>query len=72
MVCFLSLLTQGFVDQIAAPRYVIAMGVNCAMSATAIISATILRFILVKLNKKLDQGIYVEGAINSGGFRFKV
>jgi len=63
----------------AGPRYVVAMSVNCAMAAMAIISAIILRFILVGLNKKLDQGIYVEGAINSGtteagkkGFRFKI
>ncbi|KAH8596451.1 major facilitator superfamily domain-containing protein [Bisporella sp. PMI_857] len=63
----------------AAPRYVVAMSVNCAMSAIAIISATILRLILVSLNKKLDQGIFVEGAINSGtteagkkGFRFRI
>jgi hypothetical protein len=55
------------------------MSVNCAMSAMAIIAAVILRFILVNLNKKLDQGIFVEGAINSGtteagkrGFRFRL
>jgi hypothetical protein len=58
---------------------VVAMSVNCAMSAIAIIAAVILRFILVNLNKKLDQGIFVEGAINSGtteagkrGFRFRL
>ncbi|CZR59831.1 related to nicotinamide mononucleotide permease [Phialocephala subalpina] len=62
-----------------APRYVIAMSVNCAMAAMAIIAAVVLRFILVRLNRKLEQGIYVEGAINSGtteagkkGFRFRV
>jgi hypothetical protein len=38
-----------------APRYVVAMSVNCAMAAMAIIAATVLRFILVRLNKKLDQ-----------------
>lgn len=63
----------------AAPRYVVAMSVNCAMSATAIIAAITLRFMLVRLNRKLDQGIYVEGAINNGvneagkkGFRFRI
>ncbi|KAL3424029.1 pantothenate transporter liz1 [Phlyctema vagabunda] len=63
----------------AGPRYVLAMSVNCGMIAMAIIAATLLRFILVRLNKKLDQGIYVEGAINSStteagqkGFRFRV
>lgn len=52
---------------------------NCAMAAMAILAATTLRLILVRLNKKLDQGIFVEGAINSGtteagkkGFRFRV
>lgn len=48
----------------------------------SIIAATILRLILVRLNKKLDDGEYVEGAINSGaavpgeaaekGFRFLI
>jgi hypothetical protein len=33
----------------------VAMSVNCAMAAMAIMSAIILRFILVRLNKKLDQ-----------------
>jgi len=61
------------------PRYVIAMSVNCAMAMMAILAALTLRIILVRLNKKLDQGIFVEGAINSGtteagkkGFRFRI
>jgi hypothetical protein len=55
------------------------MSVNCAMSVMAILAALTLRMILVRLNKKLDQGIFVEGAINSGvteaekkGFRFRI
>jgi hypothetical protein len=63
----------------AGPRYTVAMGVNCAMAAMAIIAAITLRYILVGLNKKLDEGIYVEGAINNGmseagkkGFRFRI
>lgn len=62
-----------------APRYVIAMSVNCGTTFLSIIAATVLRFMLVRLNKKLDQGIFVEGAINAipgeathHGFRFKV
>ncbi|KAI0838789.1 major facilitator superfamily domain-containing protein [Hypoxylon sp. FL0890] len=62
-----------------APRYVIAMSVNCGTTFMAIVAATVLRFMLVRLNKKLDRGIFVEGAINSlpgeaaqHGFRFKV
>ncbi|EPE27776.1 MFS general substrate transporter [Glarea lozoyensis ATCC 20868] len=63
----------------AGPRYVVAMGVNCAMALTAMLAALTLRIILVRLNKKLERGIFVEGAINSGtteagknGFRFRL
>ncbi|KAF3021462.1 hypothetical protein E8E14_009024 [Neopestalotiopsis sp. 37M] len=63
----------------AGPRYIVAMSVNCTTSFIAICAATVLRFMLVRLNKKLDKGIYVEGAINaapgaaaSNGFRFKI
>ncbi|KUJ11861.1 pantothenate transporter liz1 [Mollisia scopiformis] len=66
-------------DASAGPRYVTAMSVNCAMAIMAMIAAVVLRLILVRLNKKLDQGIFVEGAINSGtteagkkGFRFRI
>lgn len=63
----------------AGPRYVVAMSVNCTTSVIAILTATVLRFILVRLNRKLDAGIPVKGAINAipgqaseHGFRFKV
>lgn len=56
------------------------MSVNCLMSFLAICMATLLRFILVGLNKKLDRGESVEGAVAVGegvpgeasrrGFRF--
>ncbi|KAL1642936.1 hypothetical protein SLS58_005178 [Diplodia intermedia] len=59
------------------PGYVIAFSVDCAMLGLAAICATILRFILVRLNKKLDRGEHVEGAVNAvpgqaadRGFRF--
>lgn len=62
-----------------APRYVTAMSVNCSMSFMAILAAITLRFVLVRLNKKLEQGIFVEGAINSrtneagkSEFRFRI
>jgi hypothetical protein len=62
-----------------APRYIVAMSVNCCTAFIAILAATVLRFMLVKLNKKLAAGIHVEGAINGApgeaalhGFRFKV
>jgi hypothetical protein len=49
------------------------------MSTTAILAAITLRFMLVRLNRKLDQGVFVEGAINGGvneagkrGFRFRI
>ncbi|KAG7005255.1 hypothetical protein G7Y79_00020g047830 [Physcia stellaris] len=64
----------------AGPRYVVAMSVNCVTAFIAICSATFLRFILVRLNKKLDRGETVEGAVVMGegvpgeaaskGFRF--
>jgi hypothetical protein len=64
----------------AGPRYVVAMSVNCATAVMAIIMAFTLRTILVRLNKKLDRGEHVEGAISAGqaipgeaakkGFRF--
>ncbi|KAI9755471.1 MAG: hypothetical protein M4579_004262 [Chaenotheca gracillima] len=40
----------------AAPRYLVGMGVNSATSLIAILGATLLRFMLVRLNKKLDRG----------------
>ncbi|CAG8975270.1 hypothetical protein HYALB_00007971 [Hymenoscyphus albidus] len=62
----------------AKPRYIVAMSVNCAMVVMAMLAALTLRIILVHLNRKLDQGVFVEGAINSGvvegerrGFRFR-
>lgn len=59
-----------------------AFAVNCVTAFIAICAATLLRFMLVRLNKKLDNGEYVEGAIiaeNDGvpgeaakkGFRFR-
>lgn len=63
----------------AAPRFTTAFIVNCITSVVAIAAATVLRFMLVRLNRKLEQGIFVEGAINAApgqaaqhGFRFKV
>ncbi|KAI9721833.1 MAG: hypothetical protein M1812_002169 [Candelaria pacifica] len=61
------------------PRYVLAMAVNCGTALIAVIAATSLRIILGRLNKKLDAGQYVSGAVASGegvpgaakkGFRF--
>ena len=63
-------------------RLVVAMSVNCVMAFIAICAATVLRFVLMHLNKKLDRGEAVEGAIAVGdavpaegaakGFRFLV
>lgn len=39
------------------------MSVNCATAFIAILAATALRFILVRLNKKLDRGEHVEGSV---------
>lgn len=64
----------------AGPRYIVAMAVNCVMAVMAICMATLLRFILIRLNKKLDRGEAVKGAVAVGegvpgkaskqGFRF--
>ena len=64
----------------AAPRYTLAMVVNCGTAFIAVCTATVMRVILVRLNKRLDAGVYVKGAINAlpgqdaaaNGFRFKV
>ena len=56
------------------------MAVNCTTAVIAILAATVLRLILVRLNKKLDRGEPVKGAVVIGegvpgeaarkGFRF--
>ncbi|KAF5873137.1 putative pantothenate transporter liz1 protein [Botrytis fragariae] len=63
----------------AGPRYVVAMSVNCGMIFMAMCAALVLRTMLVRLNKKLDRGEVVDGAVNEGtvaagqrGFRYKV
>lgn len=52
------------------------MSVNCVTAFIAIVAATVLRFILVRLNKKLDRGEAVQGSVpgqaSSRGFRFLV
>ncbi|KAJ5167502.1 uncharacterized protein N7482_006283 [Penicillium canariense] len=59
-----------------APRFIPAMSVDCATAFVAILSATALRFLLVRLNQKLDRGEAVEGSVpgqaSSRGFRFLV
>jgi len=62
-----------------APEYTVAMVVNCCTAVIAVIAATVMRWVLVRLNRKLDAGIYVKGAINgrpgdgdSNPFRFKI
>lgn len=51
---------------------VLAMSVNCATAFVAILSATVLRFTLVRLNKRLDRGDLVAGQSAGTGFRFLV
>lgn len=56
------------------------MSVNCTTAFIAIVAATVLRFLLVHLNKKLERGEPVKGAVSVGeavpgeaarkGFRF--
>ena len=63
----------------ASPRYSGAFVHNCVMAAVAVGAALTLRLMLSKLNKKLDRGERVEGAINAApgeavehGFRFRL
>ncbi|OAL04783.1 MFS general substrate transporter [Phaeosphaeriaceae sp. SRC1lsM3a] len=63
----------------AQPDLTIPLSVDCATAALAIIMTVIMRIILGKLNKKLERGEHVEGAINGvpgeaqeHGFRFLV
>lgn len=56
------------------------MSVNCVTAVIAICAATVLRFVLVRLNKKLDQGELESAAAEGGlpeeaaerGFRFVI
>ncbi|KAF1981492.1 MFS general substrate transporter [Aulographum hederae CBS 113979] len=48
----------------AGPRYKVAMGVNCAMVGMSAVAAAVLRVWLARLNKRLDRGEFVEGAVN--------
>ena len=60
----------------AGPRYVVAMSVNCSTLFVTFCMATWLRFVLVGLNKKLDEeSISIDGVSAEGekkGFRCKV
>ncbi|KAJ4364773.1 hypothetical protein N0V95_000721 [Ascochyta clinopodiicola] len=63
----------------AQPDLTVALSVDCATAGLAIIMTVIMRIVLGRLNKKLDKGEHVEGAINAvpseaqeRGFRFLV
>lgn len=40
----------------AGPRYIVAMTVNACTALLAIAAATVLRVVLMRLNKKLERG----------------
>jgi MFS family permease len=77
-------LCERYVSKISGPRYTVAMSVNCCTAFVAICAVTVLRIILVRLNKKLDEGMPLENAVGDmnhngimvetgkKGFRFKV
>ncbi|KAJ4402662.1 hypothetical protein N0V91_007036 [Didymella pomorum] len=63
----------------AQPNLTVPLAVDCATAGLAIIMTVVMRIILGRLNKKLDRGEHVEGAINAipceaqeRGFRFLV
>ncbi|KAF2124736.1 pantothenate transporter liz1 [Dothidotthia symphoricarpi CBS 119687] len=47
------------------PNLVLPLSVDCGTAALAIIMTVVMRIILGRLNKKLDKGEHVEGAINA-------
>lgn len=66
-------------DDSMKPRFIGAFVHNCVGCVVAIAAATVLRFMLMRLNKKLEAGEHVPGAINAvpgeaseHGFRFRV
>lgn len=74
-----SIFTSYLYPDSAAPAYIVAFIVNSITAFIGICAATMMRVILVRLNKKLESGVYVPGAINGApgrasknGFRFKV
>nr|POE86522.1 putative transporter [Quercus suber] len=60
------------------PRYIVAFSVNCCTLLLAFVCTTVLRVMLTRLNRKLDRGEHVEGAVNGvrtgggKGFRYLV
>ena len=63
----------------AQPNLTVPLAVDCATAGLAIIMTVVMRVVLSRLNKKLDRGEHVEGAINpvpseaqERGFRFLV
>lgn len=54
------------------PRFVVAMSVNCATAFLAIVAATVLRVMLVRLNKRLDRVEGVEEGAPRSSFRYLV
>lgn len=78
-----SIYTSYMYPDSAGPRYVVAMSVNCTAAFMAICMATLLRFILTRLNRKLDEGVALDDVpITNGngvsekaikaGFRYRV
>ncbi|KAK2603668.1 hypothetical protein QQS21_004141 [Conoideocrella luteorostrata] len=74
-----SIYTSYLYPKSARPRYTGAWIHNCILAAVAIVAAFVLNRMLVRLNKKLDRGERVDGAVNAApgeavehGFRFLV
>jgi hypothetical protein len=51
------------------PRYIGAMSMNCGTAVLSIVAATVLRWHLRKLNRRLEAGEHVDDAMGAG-FRF--
>jgi len=51
----------------AAPRYILAFSICCGSSFIAICTASLLRIVLGRLNRKLNRGEFVKDVAGSGG-----
>jgi MFS family permease len=74
-----SIYTSYLYPESAKPAYTGAFIHNCVLAAMAIVAAAVLRWMLVRLNKRMDRGETIEGAVNMApgeavehGFRFRV
>lgn len=74
-----SIYTSYLYPESAKPQYMAAFIHNCLLAFVAIVAAAVLRWMLVRANRKLDRGESVEGTVSVApgeavehGFRFRL